>query len=59
MGRALASVGRGVVRLLHDHAFEVGLKKALPIIVVRLVAYAGGSVETARLIEQGLKAVGW
>lgn len=55
---ALSRVGRRLVTLLHDKRVDTELKKILPILVLRAVVYAGGSVETAKLIQQGLKALG-
>jgi hypothetical protein len=58
-GPSLASrVGRQLLRVLHDKRVDTELKILAPILVVRLVAYVGGSVEAAKLIEQGLKALG-
>jgi len=55
---ALSTAAREVVTLVHPHAFEVGLRRALPGIALRVVVAAGGSVETAKLVEQALRALG-
>lgn len=58
-GPSLVSrVGRRVVSVLHDKPVETALKKLIPILVLRAVVYAGGGVETAKLVAQGLKALG-
>jgi hypothetical protein len=56
---SLASrVGRQLLRVLHDKRVDTELKVLAPVLIVRAVVYAGGTVETAKLLEQGLKALG-
>jgi len=58
-GPSLVSrVGRQVLRVLHDRPVRTELKKLLPILVLRAIVYAGGSVETAKLVEHALKTAG-
>lgn len=54
----VSRVGRRLVSVLHDKRVDTELKKLIPILVLRAVVYAGGSVEAAKLIAQALKAAG-
>jgi hypothetical protein len=44
--------------VLHDKRVDTELKKLLPVLVLRAVVYAGGSVEAAKLVAQAVKALG-
>lgn len=54
----VSRVGRRLVSVLHDKRVDTELRKLIPILVLRAVVYAGGSVEAAKLVAQALKAVG-